>query len=379
MKRFVSTYLNELKGCATDTGVMVFLLLVPLGYPLLYSYIYSHEVVRDIPIAVVDLSQSSWSREFLCKADATPEIKVSYKSTDMLSARHLMADEKVKGIILIPQGFAQDISLGNQAHVSIYCSMASLFYYKAMLVACTEVSLAMNSNIQASRMNGATAQQIKIATAPLPGEAVGISNPTVGFANFIIPAILVLIIQQILLLGIGMRMGTLYSERVTIPAPLSGHIAAYLTICMPISAYLLCIVPHIFGLSQLANGYTLAIFIFPYLLSGILFAITVGCFIHERETPMLLFVFTSVPLLFLSGISWPSSNIPYFWHIISYIFPSTAAINGFVAINSMGASLNEVQNHYCLLWVHTIIYAYTAYQAVKYRNRKIDKLKFCDA
>ena len=63
---------------------------------------------------------------------------------------------------------------------------------------------------------------------------------------------------------------------------------------------------------------------------------------------MLIFVFTSVPLLFISGISWPGAAIPPFWKYVSYIFPSTFGINGFVKINNMGATLSEVAFEYTL-------------------------------
>lgn len=74
------------------------------------------------------------------------------------------------------------------------------------------------------------------------------------------------------------------------------------------------------------------------------FAMTASIAIRNRETCMLLFVFTSVPLLFLSGISWPGAAMPAFWKYFSYIFPSTFGINGYVRINSMGATLNEVSS-----------------------------------
>lgn len=69
---------------------------------------------------------------------------------------------------------------------------------------------------------------------------------------------------------------------------------------------------------------------------------TASIAIRNRETCMLIFVFTSVPLLFISGISWPGAAIPPFWKYVSYIFPSTFGINGFVKINNMGATLSEV-------------------------------------
>ena len=361
MRKIILTYLHELRCCTSDIGVMVFLLLVPLGYPLLYSYIYSRQVVRDIPVAVVDHSQSSMSRTFTRNTDATPDVAIAYNCSDIPSARQLMKENKVKGIIYIPQDFGAKISEGRQAHVSIFCSMASFFYYKAILVACTEVSLALNSSIQAQHLAGATAEEIITATSPLPDKAVGISNPTEGFANFIIPAILILVLQQVQLLGIGMRMGTEYEKNGGQHPTLGikrivGRGAAYLTLGLPVAAYALCVVPHIFGLPQLADGATLALFALPYLISCIFLAMTLGNIVHSRESALLLFVFTSIPLLFLSGISWPGSSVPLLWKIFSYIFPSTPAINGFVAINNMGATLADVSFEYSILWIQSIVY-----------------------
>ena len=88
-------------------------------------------------------------------------------------------------------------------------------------------------------------------------------------------------------------------------------------------------------------------------------AMTASIAIRTRETCMLLFVFTSVPLLFLSGISWPGAAMPEFWRYFSYIFPSTFGINGYVRINSMGATLNEVAFEYQALWIQTGIYFLT--------------------
>ena len=96
------------------------------------------------------------------------------------------------------------------------------------------------------------------------------------------------------------------------------------------------------------------------LLACIFFAISISFFVRDRESCFLLFVFISVPLLFMSGISWPASNIPSFWKGLSYIFPSTFAVNGFVRISSMGATLAEVRREYFALWIHTGVYFMTA-------------------
>jgi ABC-2 type transport system permease protein len=78
--------------------------------------------------------------------------------------------------------------------------------------------------------------------------------------------------------------------------------------------------------------------------------------VRYRENVMLLVVFISLPLIFLSGVSWPQSGIPGFWQGVSWIFPSTFGVRAFVRMNSMGATLSDVSLEYSLLWVQTIVY-----------------------
>ena len=122
-----------------------------------------------------------------------------------------------------------------------------------------------------------------------------------------------------------------------------------------------------FSLIQLAEPATLLAFTLPYVLACIFFAMTCSVFIYHRESCMMIYVFTSVPLLFISGISWPGAAIPKFWEIISWIFPSTFGIRGFVGINSMGATLQEIQSDYFALWIQTGVYFITA--CIVYRRQ----------
>jgi ABC-2 type transport system permease protein len=70
----------------------------------------------------------------------------------------------------------------------------------------------------------------------------------------------------------------------------------------------------------------------------------------------LLVVFTSVPLLFMTGVSWPQSNIPGIWQGIAMLFPSTYGVRGFLGISSMGASLSDIEPQFQALWIQTLVY-----------------------
>lgn len=362
---------QEFRTTFRDQGVLIFFVLVPLVYPLIYSFIYTNETIREVPTVVVDNSRSSLSREYLRKVDASPETSIVAHCADMEEAKLMLKDRKAYGIIYIPAHFSDDIARGKQTQVSIFCDMSGLLYYKALLTANTNVSLAMNADIKMKRAGNSTARQDEITAYPIEYEDVAIFNPTNGFAAFLIPAVLILIIQQTLLLGIGLSAGTAREQnRFKDLVPINRHYNGTLRIVMGkglsyfmvyslVAVYILCVVPRLFSLNQIAIPGVLTLFALPYLAACIFFAMTASIAIRNRETCMLLFVFTSVPLLFLSGISWPGAAMPEFWRYFSYIFPSTFGINGYVRINSMGATLNEVSFEYQALWIQTGIYFLT--------------------
>lgn len=370
---------KELKAVFKDQGVLIFFLLVPLAYPLLYAFIYTGEVVREVPAAVVDMNKSTLSREFIRKVDATPDVKIQSHCADMEEAKLLLKESKVYGVIYIPESFSSDITKGIQTQVTLYCDMSGMLYYKAILTASTEVSLKMNKAIKVKRAGNTTNRQDEISATPITYEAVNLFNPQAGYASFLLPAVLILIIQQTLLLGVGLSAGTAReNNRFRDLVPLSrqyqgtlrivlGKSSAYFIIYAIVSAYILCVVPKIFSLVQIAQAGTLAAFILPYVLSCIFFAMTCSIFIHHREACMMIYVFTSVPLLFISGVSWPGSAIPAFWRVISWIFPSTFGINGYIAINSMGATLDQVLPEFRALWVQTGVYFLTT--CIVYRRQ----------
>lgn len=362
---------TELRKVFSDVGTLVFFFAVPLLYPLLYAYLYSGEVVREVPVVAVDECRSEVSREFLRKSDGTPDLKIISYCSDIEEARELIRRHKAYGLIHVPREFSKKLVDGAQATVNLYCDMSGLLYYKSLLSGCSQVSLSMNRDIKYMRLSGLSDREKSTTAMPIEYEYVPMFNPQNGFCSFLIPAVLVMIIQQTLVLGISLLVGTETEHRrkgkkeltrdYTNPlAVLFGKGLCYFCIYSAICMYLLCIVPMLFHLPQLWKPFDLVLFVIPMLLACIFFAISISFFVRDRESCFLLFVFISVPLLFISGISWPASNIPTFWKYLSYLFPSTFAVNGFVRISSMGAGLAEVSREYLALWIHTGIYFMTS-------------------
>ena len=86
--------------------------------------------------------------------------------------------------------------------------MSLMLTYKAIYQTAQAVASKMNSAIQISHSINFTNRDDEITTKPLDYEEVPIFNTTGGYGNAIIPGVLILILQQTLLLGIGLAAGT---------------------------------------------------------------------------------------------------------------------------------------------------------------------------
>ena len=347
---------NEMKMTVKDEAVLIFFLLASTIYPFLYSWIYNNEVVREVPVAVVDYSHSAESRKFIRLCNASPDVKVAYHCTSLAEAKDLVGRQKAKGVLYFPSDFDTNICRGEQAHVSVFCDMSLMLTYKAIYQTAQAVSSQMGSEIQLASSTGFTDRDDEVTVRPLEFDEVSIFNPTGGYGSFLLPAVLILVIQQTLLLGIGLAAGTnrennRYGELIPIDQHyrglfriVMGKALCYFMIYALVAAYLTMILPSLFHFPLLGSLRSLIGLMVPYILACIFFGITLSCLVRYRENVMLLVVVTSLPFLFLSGISWPSEGIPAFWKGISWLLPSTFGVKGYIAVNSMGATLQDISH-----------------------------------
>lgn len=384
---------EEQRNVFKDAGVMIFFFLVPLMYPLLYAFIYNNEVVHEAKLVVVDPSDTYLSREFTRRVNATADVQVVSVCTDMEEAKRMLDAKRAYGILLFPSDFSKDLHEGRQTTVSLYCDMSALLFYKAFLLSATEVSLDMGKELRKQAHPASTDELESITVNPILYESVVLFNSQNGFASFLVPAILILVIQQTLVLGIGMLGGTAREKnRFHTLVPVSrrfngtlrivlGKSLTYLLLYVVVCIWALGIVPKLFSLPQVGEGWTILLFVLPYLFACIFFSMTLSGFMTSRESPMLVFVFTSVILLFISGVSWPKEAIPPFWKAVGYLFPSTPGIQGFIRINTSGASLSAVAAEYRTLWVQTGFYFVTAclvyrFQIIRSRQQIIRQYRY---
>ncbi len=373
---------NEFRLIVGDIGVLLFFIALPLAYPVIYTLIYNPEVVNKMPVAVVDDSRTMQSRDFVRKASASPAIDIYAYCNDMAEARRLMADGDVFGIMEIPRDYARCIGRGETAHVSFFCDMSLLLRYRTFAAALTDLQLNVISDITGDKIDAAGLGSLTGGGTPMLFESKSnfLGDSEQGFASFIIPGIVILILQQSMLLGVCMLGGTSRERRsrnrgidpLQIQAPATatvwGKALAYTVFYIPLTIYVMRFIPEMFDLPHYGNPVDYLLFIFPMLLATAFLGQGLNVIIKERETVFVVIVFTSVVFLFLSGLTWPRYAMSTLWTWAGNCIPATWGVDGFIKINSNAATLPEVGNDFSALWILSAIYMLFALWSTKYIN-----------
>ena len=371
----VGAFTAEWRRVLGMPGAFILLVLGPVIYGIYYPQPYLNQILRKIPIAVVDNDLSELSRRIVQTLDASGAVNVAIRGNTLPLARAALHRGEAFAVVEIPPGTERDVLKGRTVHVPVYADATYLFIFRTMAtgiaVAINRLSLELSA--RGARTEGSLVKATLASTSPADILLQPIFNPVGGYASYIVPAAFVLILQQLLLIGASLlTVVALRQPHGWAFATVLGRGVAHLTIYLPALALYFIVLPRFYGFSTLGQPLQIFALASLFTLATSFMGQATGAWFKHPETPTLIFLGTSIPQLFLAGFSWPPEAIPKSVQAVGYIFPSDFAIDGLVRIDQLGASLWEVARDWRGLWCLTIIYfvlAVTSAHFVKPRGR----------
>ena len=379
---------REWRAISTNAAILLVLIGGIFAYGLLYNLMYAPNLVRKTPVAVVDNSHSVLSREYIRLLNATPQASVYALTPNYLEAKEWLKQSKVDGILYLPADFDARVGRGEQSVFSVYAATDAFLNFKNLQEASSRVMLAVND---AHRRAGTVflPPQGLLAVAsstPVSVSGTALYNYTEGYGSSLIPAVMIVIIFQTMLMVIAMLTGEeaeqrrkgIHSMRARFLKDMlcivSGRTFVYVMLYVVFSMFLLGLLPHIFSIPNIGSGWDIVTMMIPFLLATSFFALAVSRWFTDSEAPLLMIAFFSVGYIFLSGVSYPLELMPWYWQAAHYVFPVAPAVLAFVKLNSMGGSLADIWPQMLTLWIQVIIYGawavYTTRRVYKRSNIK---------
>lgn len=358
----------------------VFLVLV--GASLIYAWFYPqpylNEALRDVPIAVVDQDLTSASRELARRVDATSDVTVAMVLPDFASAQREVFARNIYGILLIPKNFERDLLHARSSPVALYADASYFLIYQRVSGSVQAVARALGAEVETAQLiEKRVDPNIAAAAAdPMPLTAVPLFNPQSGYATYVLPAAWVFILQQLLLIGVGL-LGTLPgadgpSRRSAVGpvASVTGKLLAYLVLEAAILPFYLIVLPYLYGIPRLGSIAAILFFAVPFVLSVAALALVLAAIFRSPLAVQLAMAAVGLPFFFLAGFAWPSEAMPQAIRAFALLLPSTSAIEGFVNVAQLGAPLAGVRSEYFTLWALALGYGAIAVLCEMIKRRR---------
>jgi ABC-2 type transport system permease protein len=362
-----------------DRGAFGLIVLGPLIYGFFYPQPYLGQLLRGVPIAVVDDDGSDLSQTLIQALNADEAISVAARPTTLAEAQALLARREIFGIVSIPAGTQRDTLKGDKARLPVFVDSAYFLLYSRTLQGITEAAGTVSAELAAggARSDGSLYRAALARNSPVEILNQPLFNPTGGYASYIVPAAFLLILQQTLLMGAATLGGVAFEtggagnrRRRGGVAAVAGQSLAHLLLALPGCALYLIVLPRIYGFSYGERVLDLLVLVIPYILAVSLMGQLIGAVFRRRETAVLLLIAVSLPLFFLVGVAWPPEAIPRILRIASVALPSTSGIDGIVRVNQMGASFTDIFRDWTRLWILVGVYAVLAVLTTRLASRE---------
>ncbi len=364
---------DECRAVFTNPAILLTVFGGVLLYSFLYPLPYTNQVPRDQQVVVVNLDGSQFSRRLERMVDATPQVQLKARAYSLEEAEKIFVDQKLAGILVIPENFYRDLLQGRRPILSFAGDASYFLVYGTVLqgLASSGQTLAAEVKILRMVMSGEVPAQAAEQHSALKLNIHPVFNPTMGYVNYVIPAVFILILHQTLIMGVGILAGGQNEQRLqggkgywleAAPWKLllvrtTLFVAIYWLLCM----YYFGFSFSFYNVPHLANFTDLNLLILLFLLATTLFGISLGLLLPRRELVILLVLLSSLPLIFASGFIWPVSAIPEQLTAILQYIPVIPAIKAFIGLNQMGAGFVEIMPLWKQLWICALIYGCLAW------------------
>ena len=345
-KRALCAWFDALRGVMRDQGVVLLLVAAPVLYGFFYPWFYATEVATQMPVAVVDLDHSSLSRQITRLAQADPNLAVTLVTGDEHAAREALWSGAIGGYAVLPADLQRKVLRSEAAVVNVEANGAYALINKAVQRGFAEAVGTASAAVEIRMLeaHGQSALQARASRSPVQLQTVALFNPTEGYGSYVVPAVALLILQQTLLMGAAMLAGT-WVERGEHRALRSVWVARLLALCTLGLMSGLLYFGWIFTWQDYPRGgnpWGALLLLLCYVPTNAALGMLLGLCFGNRERALQVLLFTTLPMVFLAGFSWPVEALPLPLQWLRWLIPSTAGVQASLRLNQLGAPLADV-------------------------------------
>ena len=359
MKHFISLVKVEFKRIFSNGVLMAIFFGAPIGYGILFGYVYQQAKVKDLPIVIIDEDRSPTTDKII---DAFEDNEGLYV-VDVRSTSGNIADEmpteQYTAIITLPADFEKDVLQKKRPEIRVDLNMANIVNANTASNSINMVLMTLNAGfeIEGLKKQGMHPDQAKASYESFKINFNKLYNSTGNYVTFMLPGILAAIMQQIIFLAMALAFSRdfedgYFSTLVKYKKSSLNLIILKATPFLIMLPFMWLIIASFFSFFRItADIFNLPMVVLTVLLTlasiciGMLFSIAIPSQLKATELLMVI----STPAFILSGFTWPTEAIPTLITNVAQFIPVTQFLSGFRKIGFYGGNMASISHEIGIL------------------------------
>jgi len=335
--------------------VLIFTTMIaPIIAFLAIIWLFSDGVVRDLPVAVVDMDHTAYSSRVTRMIDATPVCNVMWRLSSPDEARRMMDAGKIEAIVVLPTDLERKILNNGAPAIAVYINNTNVVKGGALKsgLFTTLSTISAGVKVQVAIKKGQSPVQAIEKARPVKVNAHLLFTPFGNYAYFLVLGLLPLLavvfifLGSVYALGMELREGTA-GELITlannkISVALLGKMLPYTLLFFMDMMIMNIILMKTLGTPIRGNLFLILVseilLIISYQLLAVLFLKITA---NLRLSLSLGSAYTMMALTF-SGLTFPSMAMPLMAKMFSLLFPYTFWLQIFMSQTLRGEPITEV-------------------------------------
>jgi len=320
---------KELIQIRRDRRTLAIMFLIPVFQLIMFGYAVTTDV-KHLPMAVLDRDKSAASRELIDTYQASTYFDIAYTVGSESELAYLMDSGAARAGLIVPAGYGADLARRGAAQVSFAIDGSDPTVANTALAAAQTIGQAKSAEIVQAMLS-----RSGLNVSAMPGLDVRTRvwyNPDLASANYMIPALIGLILQLLtaMLTALAIvrerELGTIEQLIVTPLRPwelVVGKIVPYVLIAFFDTMEVLIIGTLWFKVPINGSVVLLLSLACLFVMSSLGIGLFISTVARTQQEAMLLAFFTMLPSIFLSGFMFPLVAMPAALRALSYGIPLT--------------------------------------------------------
>ena len=328
-RRMMTIVRKEWLHIIRDPRTLALVIVLPVMMLFLLGYAVANDV-KDIPLAVVDLSHTDTSRTLVDKLTVSEFFMYTHAAQSENEILAMMDAGIVKAGLYIPESFGRDVSTGGVGTIQFYIDGSNPTIAQTAQLAAETISQSMSQEILIKRLErSGTGMQLGL---PVDVRMRYLYNPDMKRMNFMIPGLVAIIlqVQTLLLTAFAIvrerEQGTLEQLIVTpvrswelmLGKILPFVVVAFVNVVMTVAVGAIWFGVDVVGSSALLAGLSLI-----FLLGSLGLGVLISNISKTQMQAMYMASFIMMPSFILAGLLFPRENMPWLAYYAGYLLPVT--------------------------------------------------------